>query len=136
MAQDGYFSLLQQGIVTQKVNSVTNTTTTSGTDSVLITITPSVAGSYLGVFVGTMMQNQAGQSITTSFYLNGVQDATTVVDAAPVAGGLLSGSVSVPWLNIGGPYTLSTTGTLAIEWHVSGGTGTAQQRQLYIVKVG
>jgi hypothetical protein len=137
MSQNGYFSALMQGIITQKVNSTSTATTTSGTDAVLLTITPTIAGSYIAVFVGTIQQANAGQSVTTSFYNNGVQDTATVIDAAPFAGGTLtSGSASVPWVTIGGPYTVNGSQAIALEWHVSGGTGTAQQRQLYVIKVG
>ncbi len=134
----GYAAFLSQGIYTVTAKSTSTVTNTSGTDSLLsgMTLTP-IAGTYLAVFVGTIQQANAGQSVTTSFYVNGTQDANSVVDAAPFAGGTLTaGSASVPWITMGGPYTVNGSQVIQLEWHVSGGTATAQQRQLFLIKTG
>lgn len=118
--------------------TATSTATTTSTSDVLMTsmtITP-IQGTYLAIFTGVIQQNIAGDSITISFYVNGVQDATSVMDAAPFAGGTLTaGQASVPFVTHG-VYTVTGSQAIAIEWHVSGGTGTVFQRKLSLIKIG
>lgn len=119
------------------VTSSTTITQTSGTDALMagMTITP-IAGTYLALFTAYINQNGAGQSAQTSFYIGGTQDASSVVDPAPFAGGTLTtGSASVPFFNMG-VYTVTGTQTIEVRWRVSGGTGTAQTRKLQLVRVG
>lgn len=133
-----YVTLLQQGIFTIKASSATTVTTTSATDAVLsgMTLTP-VAGSYLAIFVGSISENTGGNVVTTSFYINGVQDAASIMPAAPFAGGALAaGSSSISWVTMGGPYTVNGSQAIALNWHVNGGTSTALNRQLFLIKTG
>ena len=134
-ANYGYIST--PPIQTSNATATSSATTTSGTDAVMtgMTLTP-IAGTYLAIFTGVIEQNSAGNSITISFYVGGVQDATSVMDAAPFAGGTLtSGSSSVPFVTHG-VYTVNGSQAIAIEWHVSGGTGTVFQRKLSLLKIG
>lgn len=127
---------LISGINTSNVTSTTNATTTSGTDAVItgMTITP-VAGTYLAIFTGVIQQNSAGNSITISFYVGGTQDTSSIMDAAPFAGGTLTaGSASVPFVTHG-VYTVNGSQAIAVEWHVSGGTATIFQRKLTILRI-
>lgn len=125
------------GITTTNATATGSTTTTSGTDALLgsMTLTPA-AGTYFCILTTVIQQNIAGDSITISFYVGGVQDATSIVDAAPFAGGTLtSGSSSAPFVTHG-VYTVNGSQAIAIEWHVSGGTGTAFQRKLTCARFG
>lgn len=124
-------------ISTQNATATSNSTTTSGTDSVMngMTITP-IAGIYIAIFTGVIQMNIGGDSITISFYVGGTQDATSIMDAAPFAGGTLTaGQSSVPFVTHG-VYTVSGSQAIAVEWHVSGGTATVFQRKLTLIKIG
>lgn len=118
------------------VSSVTNATTTSGTDAVMtgMTVTP-VAGTYFCIFTGVIQQNIAGNTITISFYVGGTQDTSSVMTAAPFAGGTLTaGQASVPFVTHG-VYTVTGSQAIAIEWHVNGGTGTVFQRKMTLMRI-
>lgn len=132
-----YISISTPPIQNSNVTATSSATTTSGTDAVMtgMTLTP-IAGTYLAIFTGVIQQNVAGDSITISFYVGGVQDSTSIMDAAPFAGGALTaGQASVPFVTHG-IYTVNGSQAIAIEWHVSGGTGTVSQRKLSLVKIG
>lgn len=132
-----YVATTPAPITTTNATATSSATTTSGTDAVMtgMTLTP-IAGTYIAIFTGVIQQNSAGQSITISIYVGGTQDATSIMDSAPFAGGTLtSGSASVPFVTQG-VYTLNGSQAIAIEWHVSGGTGTVFQRKLTLIKIG
>lgn len=133
---NGYASIATPPIQTSSTTSTSNATTTSGTDAVMtgMTLTP-IAGTYIAIFTGVIQQNSAGQSVTISFYVNGAQDATSIMDFAPFAGGTLtSGSASCCAVTQG-VYTVTGGQAIAIEWHVSGGTATVFQRKLTLVRI-
>lgn len=123
-------------ITSTNVTATSSTTTTSGTDAVInsMTITPAV-GTYLVIFTGVIQQAGAGQSVTISLYVNGVQDATSVMDFAPFDGGTLSAGSASCCAVTQGVYTVTGSQAIAVEWHVSGSTATCFQRKLTLVKI-
>jgi len=132
-----YVTLSTPPIQTSNVTAASNATTTSGSDVLMtgMTITP-IAGTYFVIFTGVIQQNISGNSVTISFYVGGTQDATSIMDAAPFAGGTLTaGQASVPYVTHG-VYTVNGSQAIAVEWHVSGGTGTVFQRKMTVVKIG
>jgi hypothetical protein len=132
-----YINIATPPIQSSNVTATSSATTTSGTDAVMtgMTITP-IQGTYIAIFTGVIQQNTAGDSITISFYVGGTQDATSIMDFAPFCGGTLtSGSASCCAVTQG-VYTVNGSQAIAIEWHVSGGTGTVFQRKLTVVKIG
>lgn len=125
------------GITTVVLNATGNVTTTSGTDAVLsgMTTTP-VAGTYWCIFTGSMQQNLAGDFLSVSFYIGGTQDANSIIRTAPFAGGALTaGQGSVPYVTQG-VYTVNGSQAIAVEWNVSGGTGTSFIRKLVCLRIG
>lgn len=132
-----YVSVSTPPIQSSNVTAASNATTTSGTDAVMtgMTTTP-IAGTYLVIFTGVIQQNISGDTITISIYTGGTQDTTSIMTAAPFAGGTLTaGQASVPFVTHG-VYTVNGSQAIALEWHVSGGTGTVFQRKMTVVKIG
>lgn len=132
-----YVTISTPPIQSSDVTATSNATTTSGTDAVMtgMTTTP-IAGTYFVIFTGVIQMNISGDSITISIYVGGTQDATSIMDAAPFAGGTLTaGQASVPFVTHG-VYTVNGAQAIALEWHVSGGTGTVFQRKMTVVKIG
>lgn len=132
-----YITVSTPPISTVTVTATGSNTMTSGTDALIpsMTATP-IAGTYLAIFTGVIQQANAGQSVTISIYDNGVQDATSVMDFAPFAGGTLtSGSASCCAVTQG-VYTVNGSQVIQVEWHVSGGTATIFQRKFTLVKIG
>lgn len=132
-----YVTVSTPPISSTNATATSSATTTSGTDALMtgMTLTP-IAGTYIAIWSGVVQQANAGQSVTLSIYVGGVQDATSVMDFAPFAGGTLtSGSASCCAITQG-VYTVNGSQAIAIEWHVSGGTGTVFQRKLTLVKIG
>lgn len=117
--------------------SATSTVTTTSTSDVLMTgmtITPAI-GTYLAIFTGVVQQNDAGNSATLSFYIGGTQDASSVMDFAPFDGGALSAAQASCCAVTHGVYTVNGSQAIAIEWHVSAGTGSVFQRKLTLIKI-
>lgn len=123
-------------IQSTRVTSSGNVTTTSGTDAVMsgMTVTP-IAGTYFVIFTGAIQMNIAGDFVSVSIHSGGVQDTSSIVRAAPFAGGTLtSGQASVPWTTQG-VYTVDGTQAIAVEWSVSGGTGTSFERNMTLLRI-
>lgn len=132
-----YANISTPPIQSTRVVSTGNATTTSGTDAVMtgMTVTP-IAGTYFVMFSGPIQMNIAGDFVSVSIYSGGVQDPDSVVRAAPFAGGTLtSGQASVPWVTQG-VYTVNGSQAIAVEWSVSGGTGTSFLRNMTLLKIG
>lgn len=123
-------------IQNQDVTSVTTATTTSTSDVLMtgMTQTP-ISGTYLAIFTGVVQQNNAGNSATISFYVGGTQDATSIMDFAPFDGGTLSAGSASCCAVTHGVYTVNGAQAIAVEWHVSAGTGTVFQRKFTLVKI-
>lgn len=122
-------------LVTSSTTATGDTTTTSGTDALInsMTVTPA-AGTYLVLFNSSMVSNQAGATISTSYYVGGSQVAASLRKIIPFDGGTLSA------LNARGLMTLSeeiaVNGSQAIEvrWSTSGGTATCGPRSLNTIR--
>lgn len=132
-----YINIATPPIETTDATSTTNATTTSGTDALMtgMTITP-IQGTYLVIFSAVVQSSNAGQGVTISLYVGGTQDATSIRDAAPFDGGTLSSTQASCGMMTHGIYTVSGSQAIAVQWHVSGGTGTVFQRKLSVIKIG
>lgn len=132
-----YVSISSPPILTTGVSSVSTATTTSGTDAVMtgMTQTP-IVGTYLAIFTGVIQQNIAGDSVTISFYVNGVQDTASIMDFAPFDGGALSATQASCCAVTHGIYTVAGGQAIEIRWHVSGGTASAFQRKFTLIRIG
>lgn len=132
-----YLTISTPPIANIGVSATASATTTSTSDVLMtgMTVTP-IIGTYLVIFTGVVQQNNAGNSVTLSFYVNGVQDATSIMDFAPFDGGALSAAQASCCAVTHGVYTVTGSQSIAIQWHVSAGTGTVFQRKLTLVKIG
>lgn len=136
MASD-YGRISTPPIISTQITSTTNATTTSGTDVLMTSMTTTpIAGTYFVMFSGVVQQNAAGNSATISIYVNGVQDTASIRDFAPFDGGTLSAGSASCVATTQGVYTVDGVSAIAIEWHVSGGTGTVFQRNLTLLRIG
>lgn len=110
-----------------------NTTTTSGSDVLVnsMTLTPG-AGTYLCFFGGYVTCANL-QTITCSIYANGSQ-ITTTERASKGDGGTASGTIISPFTCIG---TATVAGGQAIEgrWRRSSGTATMSDRSLTLIRI-
>lgn len=124
-------------IATTQITATANATTTSTSDVLMtgMTVTP-IQGTYFVMFSAAVQQNSAGNSVTLSIYVNGIQDAPSIRDAAPFDGGTLSSGTASCVFTTQGVYTVTGSQAIAIEWHVSAGTGTVFQRNMTLLKIG
>jgi hypothetical protein len=132
----GYASFISQGLYNQEVSFTSTITTTSATDVVMtgMTITPP-AGTYFVDF-GTWLTNTTGnQTCTISIYTGGVQKASSVITMVPFSGAV--GGVN-DGLAVGtnGIVTVNGSQAIAIEWHTAGGTVSAHNGTMDILKIG
>lgn len=132
-----YIAISTPPIQTTQITSTSNATTTSTSDVLMTTMTATpIAGTYLVMFSAVVQQNAAGDSATISIYVNGTQDANSVRDFAPFDGGALSAGQASCVASVQGVYTVNGSQSIAIQWHVSGGTGTVFQRNMTLLKIG
>lgn len=115
-----------------------DTTTTSSTDVLMnaMTLTPA-AGTYLAIFSTSVESSGTNSDIRTSIYVGGSQVAHTERWAVPqFSAGGLGGTPSIP-IPISTQAIVTVNGSQAIEgrWRRSGGTATAHQRTLSIIKL-
>lgn len=133
----GYVNITTPPILTTEVTDTANATTTSATDVLMtsMTITP-IQGTYLVMFSSVVQSNSAGNSVTVSLYVGGVQDTTSIRTAAPFDGGTLSATQGSCGIMTHGIYTVNGAQAIIVEWHRSAGTATVFQRKLSILKIG
>ena len=113
------------------------TTTTSGTDGVMnsMTITPP-AGTYIVIFSTWCSHSTNGATVTISIYNNGTQDTGSLVTILP----RVTSSAGTPAtfdLPVGIISVEVATGSdaIAIEWSTSSGTATCTNRTLDLVRL-
>ncbi|HEY9661447.1 MAG TPA: hypothetical protein V6C65_23570 [Allocoleopsis sp.] len=110
---------------------VNQTSTSSGTDVVLtsMTLTPA-AGTYWVYFDSTVVNSGNGaERVLVSLYVNGVQRAHTLKRIG-IAGGAQSN------VTIGDIVSVNGSQAIDIRWRVPAGTGTCFERSLHVVRIG
>lgn len=119
---------------------VSATGSTSVTTSVAVmnsmTLTPSLAGSYLAWFSCDIESGVAGAAITVQFYVNAVADASSQRKIIPFSGGTLtsgSGRGTVAFQKV---LTVTAGQTIDVRWSSSNNGPTAAARTLTLLKVG
>lgn len=115
-------------------SSDTNTaTTSSGTDTLLtsMSITPA-PGTYNAYFNTSITSNAAGAAITCSFYVGGVQQPQTLIKIVPFDGGALSATSARGVASCLGKVTVDGTQAIEIRWSTSSGTATCHPRLLQV----
>lgn len=113
-----------------------DTTTSSGTDALLnsMTLTPS-AGTYLVMFSSSMTSNAPGAAISSSFYIAGVQRGESLRKIIPCDGGTLSSGSGRGVMDISDIITVTGSQAIEIRWSISSGTATAHPRVMFAIKI-
>lgn len=123
-------------LVTTEATATANTNTTSGTDALMdsMTVTPA-AGTYLALFNTDINSTAAGAAISVSFYIAGVQVATSLRKIIPFDGGALSATAARGIASMQEILTVTGSQALEVRWSTSGGTATAACRSLITLRV-
>lgn len=126
---------LVSGITNTEVSATASATTTSTSDVLLTTMTTTpAAGTYLVTYSGTATENTGGATITLSVYVAASQQTASVRTAIPFSSAALA--VAQPMvMATNAIVTVNGSQTVQIEWHVSAGTGTINQRTMDIVRL-
>lgn len=121
-----------------EVNDQSSATTTSGTDAVLtaMTVTPTIAGTYLVLFNTDISSNAAGAAVTISYYQAAAQVTGTQRKIIPFDGGTLSATSARGIAALQHLISFTGSNSVSVEWSMSNGTATASQRTLTACRVG
>ncbi len=118
--------------VPQQVTATAGTTTTSGTDTLVnsMTITPA-DGNYMVWFSSSMMTTSSSATVYVSLYVNGVKVAHTERQA------FMESSIPSTYMPVAfQAYVTGVTGSIEVRWRRSAGTANMSQRTLTIQKIG
>ena len=126
---------LVSGITYSEATATTAATTTSTTDVVMtsMTITP-VAGTYLVIFSGWFGQSASGDQIIFSIYYGTTQKTDSIRNIQPFNNAIGGANQNIA-ASTNSIVTVNGSQAIAIEWHVSAGTGTVTNRTLDIVRL-
>lgn len=133
-----YVQVVTQGVFPLATEVVaTGTTTRSSTTDALMafmTTTPA-AGTYMVLFNTDIESNAAGAAISISYYLAGVQIASSLRKIIPFDGGALSATAARGIAALQDLITVTGSQTLEVQWSISSGTATAANRSLILMRV-
>lgn len=132
----GSTGLLAQGLTNAEATATANATTTSGTDVVMttMTLTATLAGTYLVMFSGWFTHGTGNATVTISIYVNAVQKTDSVRTFLPFTGAV-GGSNGGYSSAVQGIVSLGAGQAADIRWQTSAGTATARQRTLSLVRL-
>lgn len=126
---------LASGISNTEVSG--SSSVTSGTSDVLLTgmtITP-VSGTYMVWFSCDVTSPTAGDAISFSIYVGGVQKADSLRKIIPFSGGTLTTGNARGCAATNGVVTVNGSQAIEIRWSSSTGGVTAQNRTMSILRV-
>lgn len=128
--------LLVSGTSNTEVSATATTTTNSGTDALMnsMTITP-VSGTYLVWFSTDLNSPTAGAVISLSYYIGGSQKADSLRKVMPFAGGTLTVGNQRIGVALNGVVTVNGSQAIEVRWSTSAGTMTAAARTMNILRV-
>lgn len=117
--------------------SSTASASAPGTDTLLagMTLTP-LPGQYLTWFSCDLNSAAAGDVVSISIYVGGVQKADSLRKTMPFAGGTLTSGSQRVGIATNGIVTVNGSQAIEIRWSTSAGAPTAAARTLNILKVG
>lgn len=129
---------LSSGISNTEASATSATTTTSTANpptSVMsgMTITP-VSGTYLVIFSGWMTESNGNAPVTINIIVGGTSKADSIRTFLPFTGAV-GGANDGMQVGTNGVVTVNGSQAIAIGWSVTGGTATANQRTLNILRV-
>jgi hypothetical protein len=126
---------------TTQAGQTTNTTTTSATFNLMsgMSITPP-AGTYLVHFSTSLQSNSSDALVRVAIYSGGTQQPVSIRNCQPrvdATGGFGGNSSLDVRTSISTQCEVTVNGSQAIEcrWSTSGGTATANQRTLNIIRI-
>lgn len=133
-----YINISTPPIATLEAAATATVTTTSGTDALLtgMQLVNPIAGTYLVLFDTVVQSASAGNTVTISIYVGGVQDANSVRSPSPFDGGTLSSTNASCGVSTHGTYTVNGAQNIEVQWHRAAGTASAFQRKLTAMKIG
>lgn len=119
-----------------QITDTSNATTSSGTDVLLTTMTNTpVSGTWLVQFNGSTTSNAAGMAISFSIFVNGVQDAGSLIKVIPADGGALSSGSGRAVCTCIGTAVVNGSQAIEIRWSTSTGTATCHARRLILTRI-
>lgn len=123
-------------LVSSETTATANTTTASGTDALMnsMTVTPA-AGTYLVLFNTDIESNAAGAAVSLSYYLAGVQVTGSLRKTSHFDGGALSAGSARAVAQLQDIIAVNGSQAIEVRWSTSGGTATAAQRSLITLRV-
>lgn len=126
-----------QGLYNEEVSFTSTITTTSTSDVVMtgMTFATPPAGTYLVLFSTWMTNTTGNQLATISIYAGGVQKASSIMTLVPFSGAVGGVNDGTP-VSTHGFVTVNGAQAVSIEWHTAGGTASAHNGTLDIVKIG
>lgn len=126
---------LISGISNLNVSSATTITTTSATDVAVtgMTLTP-VVGTYLVLFDTSVQSTAGGNSITSSIYVGGIQNAASARTVQFPTATLISSGNPTYLANVA-VVGVNGSQAIVIEWHTNGGTATMLNKTLTIIRL-
>lgn len=127
---------LAQGLSVIEVGSSSDATTTSGTPSLLTTMTTTpTPGNYLAWFSCSSVSNGTNCTVTYGLYVGGTLQTETSRTSQPYDGGTLAAGTATAGVAINKLITVTTGQAVEIHWSTSGGTATCHQRVLNLLRV-
>lgn len=119
-----------------EVSATASASSTTGADALMagMTITPAV-GKYLVWFSCDLNSTAAGDVLSVSIYVGGVQKADSLRKIMPFAGGTLTSGSQRVGMATNGIVTVNGAQAIEIRWSTSAGSPTAAARTLNILQV-
>lgn len=125
-----------QNLTAGEVSATANTTTSSGTDALMNSMTMTLAsGTYLVWFSCDLSSPTAGAVVSVSFYVAGAQIGQSLRKVMPFAGGLGSSTSQRATAAVNGLLTVNGSQAIEVRWSTSSGTITAAARTMNYLKV-
>lgn len=112
-------------------------TRASTTDALIpqMFFTTPAAGTYIAIFNSDMNSNTAGAAISCSYYIAGVQQASSLRKIIPADGGTLSSGNGRAIMHINDQVVLSGAQTIEVYWSISSGTVSIAARTFMLLRV-
>lgn len=127
---------LVSGIIHSEISSTSSTTTNSGTDALMNSMTTTPAsGTYLVIFSTDLNSPSGGAIVTLSFYVGGTQNANSQRKVMPFAGGTLTAGNQRVGISLNQILTVNGSQAIEVRWSTSAGTITAANRTMNLVRV-
>lgn len=132
-----YASIHVQTPNATEASATATATSATGADALMtgMTLTP-LAGRYLVWFSSDLNSAAAGDVVSVSIYVGGVQNVPSLRKIMPFAGGTLTSGSQRVGVSTNCLVTVNGAQAIEIRWSTSAGAPTASSRTLDILQVG